>query len=512
MVSSERYCLSCGAANEAEAQTCFAGGVSRKITLPLPEIEGQRPLLQERYRGLAQVGKGGFSAVYRAEDTLFNNHLVAIKAISLSGLSATEIIEATDAFNREVVLLTHLKHPGLPRVYSQFSSAECWYMVMDFIEGVTLERYLERTPRGRLAVNEALDIGQSLCAVLEYLHSRQPPIIFRDLKPGNVIIRPDGHISLIDFGIARHYKVGQAKDTIPFGSPGYAAPEQYGRAQTTPRSDVYSLGTILHQLLTGADPSQSPFRFAPLHTCLDDQPMLAELDALIQQMVMMDTRQRPESIVFVRQRLERIAQERLRQQKQGLRAQALPPGRVYGSTYQSPPAPQYFAPGASGQAQVMGQRSSPGGGAPAGVSGGRRGRMIIQRSSGARSRTAGGAGAGPYWSAPAIPKAGKGLAIASLVISLLSLLTFFFFCGSAFEISGSMERMGYPALPWLLVPLALVMAAPSIIGIILGLMARARATWQDVRDLAAAGIAIGVIVSIVYAGIIGVFLLFWFLR
>jgi len=160
----------------------------------------------------------------------------------------------------------------------------------------------------------------------------------------------------------------------------------------------------------------------------------------------------------------------------------------------------------------MVQRSSPGVGAPAVVSGGRRGRMIIQRSSGARSRNAGGAGAGPYWSAPAMPKPGKGLAIASLVISLLSLLTFFFFCGSAFEILGSMERMGYPALPWLLIPLALVMAAPSIIGIILGLMARARTTWQDVRDLAAAGIAIGVIVSIVYAGIIGVFLLFWFLR
>ena len=489
---------------------CFACGLSLKITLPLPEIEGQRPLLQERYRVLAQVGKGGFSAVYRAEDTRFNNHLVAIKAISLSGLSSTEIIEATDAFNREVVLLTNLKHPGLPRVYSQFSSAECWYMVMDFIEGVTLERHLETTPRGRLAVNEALDIGQSLCVVLEYLHARQPPIIFRDLKPGNVIIRPDGHISLIDFGIARHYKVGQAKDTIPFGSPGYAAPEQYGRAQTTTRSDVYSLGTILHQLLTGDDPSQSPFRFAPLLRCLDDQPMLAELDALIQQMVTLDAQRRPESIAFVRQRLERIAQERLRQQKQGLRAQALPVGRVYAPTYRQPPAPPYFVPGASGQGQIMIQRSSPGVGTPTVVSGRRRGRMIIQRSSGSRSRNAGGAG--PYWSASSIPKPGKGLAIASLVISLLSLLTFFPFCGSVFEMIRWMAGMGYSYFPWLIIPLLFVMAAPSMTGIILGLMARARTMWQDVRDLAAAGIAIGVIVSIVYAGIIGIFLLFWLNR
>lgn len=502
MISSERYCPSCGAVNEEEAQTCFACGLSLKITLPLPEIEEQRPLLRDRYRILAQVGKGGFSAVYRAQDTRFNNHLVAIKAISWSGLSATEIIEATDAFNREVVLLTHLNHPGLPRVYSQFSDAECWYMVMDFIEGVTLERYLERAPRGCLSVNEALDIGQSLCGVLEYLHSRQSPIIFRDLKPGNVIIRPDGHISLIDFGIARHYKAGQAKDTIPFGSPGYAAPEQYGRAQTTPRSDIYSLGAILHQLLTGDDPSQTPFRFAPLYTCLNDQLMLAELDALIQQMVMMDAGQRPHNVAFVRQQLERIAQERLRQQKQGLRAQTLSPGRVYAQTYQPPPAPPYFAPGAVGQGQIMIQRSS-GKGMPAVASSRQRGRMIVQRTSGSR-------GGGPYWSAPSMPKPGNGLAIASLVISLLSLLTFFPFCAALFGMTSSWMWQGnVPGFAWSAILLVVVMVAPSLIGVILGLMARARTTWQNVRDLAAAGITIGSVVSIVYAGILGVIILFW---
>lgn len=504
MISSERYCPSCGAANEAEAQTCFACGLSLKITLPLPEVEEQRPLLQDRYRILAQVGKGGFSAVYRAQDTRFNNHLVAIKAISWSGLSATEIIEATDAFNREVVLLTHLNHPGLPRVYSQFSDAECWYMVMDFIEGATLERYLERMPRGRLSVNEALDIGQSLCGVLEYLHSRQPPIIFRDLKPGNVIIRPDGHISLIDFGIARHYKAGQAKDTIPFGSPGYAAPEQYGRAQTTPRSDIYSLGAILHQMLTGDDPSQTPFRFASLHTCLDDQPMLAELDALIQEMVMMDAGRRPQNVALVRQQLERIAQERLRQQKQGLRAQTLAPGRVYTQTYQQPPAPPYFAPGSVGQGQIMIQRSS-GRGMPA-VASGRQQGMMIQRSSGKR-------GGGPHWSAPSMPKPGKALAIASLVISLLSLLTFFPFCSLLFGITSSwVWRGNFPGFAWSGILLAVIMAAPSLMGVILGLMARARTTWQDVRDLAAAGIAIGVVISLVYSMIIGIFVLSWFLH
>src|SRR2546426_12357572 len=134
-------------------------------------------------------------------------------------------------------------------------------------------------------------MGKLPAVVVNPLHADPPAIIFRDLKPANVILRPGGGIALIDFGIARHFKPGQAKDTIPFGSPGYAAPEQYGKAQTTPRSDIYGLGVLLHQLLTGDDPSQMPFRFAQLH--LLDQPVLAELETLIMQMVEMDAAKRP---------------------------------------------------------------------------------------------------------------------------------------------------------------------------------------------------------------------------
>src|SRR5437764_15482878 len=112
-----------------------------------------------------------------------------------------------------------------------------------------------------------------LCSVLAYLHSRQPAIIFRDLKPANVMLRPDGRIALIDFGIAGHFKPGQARDTMPFGSPGYAAPEQDGKAQTTPRTDIYGLGVVRHLVLTGDDPSQSPLGFPPLR--LQDQAALA---------------------------------------------------------------------------------------------------------------------------------------------------------------------------------------------------------------------------------------------
>src|SRR5438876_3995810 len=113
-------------------------------------------------------------------------------------------------------------------------------------------------------MEEALDAGMQLCSVLGYLHACQPPIIFRDLKPANIMRTAESNLYLIDFGIARHFKPGQARDTVAFGSPGYAAPEQYGQAQTTPRSDIYSLGAILHQLLSGNDPSVAPFRFKSL--------------------------------------------------------------------------------------------------------------------------------------------------------------------------------------------------------------------------------------------------------
>jgi serine/threonine protein kinase len=138
-------------------------------------------------------------------------------------------------------------------------------VLMDFIEGETLEEYLQKQPEGHLSVKETLGIGIQLCTVLAYLHNRQPPVIFRDLKPSNIMLTPEENLYLIDFGIARHFKPGQKKDTIALGSPGYAAPEQYGKGQTTPQSDIFSLGAILHHLLSGNDPSQSPFVFAPLY-------------------------------------------------------------------------------------------------------------------------------------------------------------------------------------------------------------------------------------------------------
>jgi WD40 repeat protein len=176
---------------------------------------------------------------------------------------------------------------------------------MDFIEGETLEDHLCTVPGGYLPVEEVLRIGIELCTVLDYLHTRQPPIIFRDLKPDNIMMTSNGHLYLIDFGIARHFKPGQARDTIAFGSPGYAAPEQYGKAQTTTRADVYSLGATLHRLLTGDDPAQTPFHFAPLQ--LRSQTTPEGLDTLIMQMLELDERRRPASMASVKQNLQGFA-------------------------------------------------------------------------------------------------------------------------------------------------------------------------------------------------------------
>ncbi len=314
MVPASPYCPKCGGLNAPDATACFACGLSlaeaaplvqharvsaagrSTLVLPIPDL-----LLRQRYHLLKQIGEGGFGAVYKAEDTQLGNRLVAIKEMQPSGLNPQELQEATEAFRQEALLLAGLAHSSLPRIYDHFSEDGHWYLVMEFIDGTTLEQYL--TVRGgRLPVAEALDLGIQLCRVLEYLHTRQPPIVFRDLKPANVMLTAAGAIYLIDFGIARLFKPGQQKDTIAFGSPGYAAPEQYGKKQTTPRSDVYSLGVLLHQALTGHDPTENPFRFAPF-----TMPRPTGLWTFVSRMIDLDEGKRPPSMGIVRRELERLA-------------------------------------------------------------------------------------------------------------------------------------------------------------------------------------------------------------
>ncbi len=303
----EQFCDNCGLANAETArfcQHCAAPLLFKRSTGELPE----QTLLGGRYQLESRIGQGGMGAVYKASDTRFNNRSVAIKEMSRAGLTPSRIQEAEDAFERESQLLADLVHPNLPRIYDYFTEEERSYLVMDFIEGETLEDYLEHKGGGPVTLEQALDWGMQLCDVLNHLHTHHPPIIFRDLKPSNVMIS-NGHIYLIDFGIARIFKPGQSHDTVAFGSPGFAAPEQYGKAQSTPRSDIYSLGALLHCLLTGVDPSEQPFFFRPASELNPAVP--AELEQLLMRMLELKVENRPASAKEVEKALRHIEDQRI---------------------------------------------------------------------------------------------------------------------------------------------------------------------------------------------------------
>jgi serine/threonine protein kinase len=253
------------------------------------------------------MGEGGMGAVYEAADLQVGERLVAVKEMSQSGRSQQELAEAANAFEHEAFLLARLQHATLPRVYDYFTEAGCWYLVMEFVEGETLEQRLARLGRPGLPVDEVLRIADQLCTALDFLHRHNPPIIFRDLKPSNIMVAPTGHISLIDFGIARLFKSGQSRYTTAFGSPGYAAPEQYGHAQTTARADIFSLGAVLHQLLTGEDPAIKPFVFSKIRASNPSVP--TELEDLIAMMVNLDESKRPVTMAGVQARLRRIVEQ-----------------------------------------------------------------------------------------------------------------------------------------------------------------------------------------------------------
>jgi serine/threonine protein kinase/Tol biopolymer transport system component len=213
-----------------------------------------------RYRLGRLLGSGGFGAVYLAED-LRLQRTVAIKICSTRSLPPNEAEEAARLFQSEALTLARLRHPGLTAVWDYFSQDDEWFLVMEYVPGQTLREVLKQV-NGRLPVNEAIDYASQLCEVLRYLHGQPHPIVFRDLKPGNIMVTPNGELKLIDFGIARLFSPGKITDTAQFGTPGYAPPEQYG-GQTSPRSDIYSLGAVVHQMMTGHNPATSPFALPP---------------------------------------------------------------------------------------------------------------------------------------------------------------------------------------------------------------------------------------------------------
>ena len=230
---------------------------------------GVGTVLQGRYEIRGQLGRGGMGVVYLAADKRLGNLSVAVKEMDASRVAPGDRQRTIDAFRHEAQILARLNHVGIARVIDYFSQGDYSYLVMEYVPGETLETALARAPRG-FDERQALAWAGQLAVVLDYLHQQNPPIIFRDLKPGNIMVQPDGTLKLIDFGIARLFKPGQTHDTALMGTPGYAAPEHYGRGQTDARSDVYTLGVVVHQLLTGYDPTLTPMRLPPVRQLRPD--------------------------------------------------------------------------------------------------------------------------------------------------------------------------------------------------------------------------------------------------
>jgi hypothetical protein len=211
-------------------------------------------ILGETYRILDILGKGGNGTVYLARHER-SGRLWAVK----------EITKEKNHLIMEAELLKKLKHPGLPAVGDILEQDGMLYLVMDYIEGHSLKELLEKEKC--FSQEQVAGWGLQLCRVLDYLHTRTPSVIYRDLKPSNVMQREDGTLALVDFGTAREQKREAGGDTVWLGTRGYAAPEQYGgHGQTGPETDVYGLGAVLYHLLTGHSPTDPPYGFVPVRS------------------------------------------------------------------------------------------------------------------------------------------------------------------------------------------------------------------------------------------------------
>lgn len=243
--------------------------------------------INNRYILQYEIGRGGMSKVYLARDIKLNMDW-AIKVMDVSNKSGHAQIYKI-ATEKEISLLKQLKHPALPRIVDYFLEDEKMYIVMDYIEGITLSEKLER--EGKQKQEDVLRWMRAVCDVLNYLHTRKDAIIYRDIKPSNIMLTPEGDIKLIDFGIARTYKSSSNSDTEYLGSRGYAAPEQCSKSgQSDARTDIYGVGATMYHLLTGKHPDQPPYEFYPIRKW--DKSFSRGVQQIVQKCVMTDPQYR----------------------------------------------------------------------------------------------------------------------------------------------------------------------------------------------------------------------------
>ncbi len=206
-------------------------------------------VIDGKYEVLREIGRGGMSVVYLAMDTHLNKQW-AVKEIRKKDNGANDEI-VVNSLLAEANMMKRLDHPSLPRIVDIIDNGITIYVIMDYIEGESLDKILNEY--GAQPEELVVEWAKQLCDALGYLHSQKPPIIYRDMKPANVMLKPEGNIKIIDFGIAREYKEQNLADTTVLGTKGYAPPEQYS-GQTDARSDIFALGMTIHHLLTGVDP------------------------------------------------------------------------------------------------------------------------------------------------------------------------------------------------------------------------------------------------------------------
>lgn len=217
-------------------------------------------IIDGKFKILNVIGKGGMSVVYLAMNERANKQW-AIKEVRKDGVQNFEVVKQNLIV--ETDLLKRLNHPHLPSIIDVIDGDGTFLIVMDYIEGNPLSKAIKNS--GAQNQDDVIEWSKQLCDVLGYLHSRKPPIIYRDMKPSNVMLKPDGNVMLIDFGTAREFKSTSVADTTCLGTQGYAAPEQFGgHGQTDARTDIYCLGATMYHLITGHNPALPPYEMYPI--------------------------------------------------------------------------------------------------------------------------------------------------------------------------------------------------------------------------------------------------------
>lgn len=255
--------------------------------------------LFQRYNIIKPIGKGGSSIVYLAKNIKVGN-LVAIKVVSKKEQKFDLLTEKD--------ILKELRHPAIPVIMDVEEDEEYLYLIEEYIEGIALSRL-----KLQLEEKEIIQIMLQLCDVLTYLHtSFQVPIIYRDLKPSNIIRMDNGHIKLIDFGIAKKYQANNVDDTSAYGTRGYAAPEQFGQDKADVRTDIFALGVCMYDMLTGKNLSTPPYKLKPIREI--DPTISNKLEEVLNKCIINMPSGRYQSTKYLEEALREIGREDRRRQ------------------------------------------------------------------------------------------------------------------------------------------------------------------------------------------------------